>query len=94
MPSVHDGWGAVVSEAMINGIPAICSDACGAADVVKLSRFGGVFKSNDLNDLIEQLSVVFKKGPITDNAKLNLSSWSKKITSEAGSNIYWVASII
>ena len=85
LPSIHDGWGAVISEAMINGVPAICSDACGAAEIVKLSGFGGVFKSKDLNDLKNKLVDILNKGSISENTKLNLSSWSKKITSEAGS---------
>lgn len=85
LPSIHDGWGAVISEAMINGIPVICSDACGAAEVVKLSGFGGVFKSKNFDDLNIQLNKILKKGPISENTKLTLSLWSKKITSEAGS---------
>ena len=85
LPSIHDGWGAVVSEAMINGVPAVCSDTCGAAEVVKLSGYGGVFKSKDLNGLIYQLHKVAKKGSISEKDRSNLSSWSKKITSEVGS---------
>ena len=37
LPSLHDGWGAVVSEALIAGTPVICSDACGSAGVVEAS---------------------------------------------------------
>ena len=35
LPSRYDGWGAVVSEALLVGTPAICSDKCGSAGVVR-----------------------------------------------------------
>ena len=41
--SYHDGWGAVVSEALLIGIPVICSDTCGSSVIVKASGFGGIF---------------------------------------------------
>ena len=43
LPSLHDGWGAVVSEALIAGTPGICSDACGSAGEVEASGVGCVF---------------------------------------------------
>ena len=54
LPSKHDGWGTVVSEALISGVPAICSDTCGVAEVVKLSNYGGVFKSGNIEDLVNK----------------------------------------
>lgn len=34
LPSRGDGWGVVVNEALAAGVPALVSDACGAADVI------------------------------------------------------------
>ena len=85
LPSNHDGWGAVISEAMIEGTPAICSDACGAAGVVKLSKFGGVFKRQNLKSLIYQINSVLKKGRVSNKKRYELSKWSNKISSKAGS---------
>lgn len=45
LPSEHDGWGAVVSEAMITGTPVVCSDRCGASAVVRASGQGAVFET-------------------------------------------------
>mgnify|MGYP001173392147 FL=1 len=84
LPSIHDGWGAVVSESMIVGTPAICSDACGVAEVVKASGFGGVFKSTNVNDLLYQLKSVIKAGPLNIKDQTKLYEWSNKITSDAG----------
>ena len=52
LPSKHDGWGAVASEALMLGIPVICSSSCGASSIVKSSGFGGVFFSNNKNSLM------------------------------------------
>lgn len=84
LPSIHDGWGAVVSESMIVGTPAICSDACGVAEVVKASGFGGVFKSTNVSDLLYQLKSVIEAGPLNIKDQTKLSVWSNKITSDAG----------
>lgn len=43
LPSLHDGWGAVINEAMSMGTLPVCSNKCGAKDIVKLSGFGGVY---------------------------------------------------
>ena len=37
------------------------SDACGVADVVKASNYGGVFKSGNLNELVDKLRIVLEK---------------------------------
>ena len=51
LPSLYDGWGAVVNEALTLGLYVICSDACGAKDLLKDPRCGSVFKRGDSDDL-------------------------------------------
>ena len=51
LPSVYDGWGAVVNEALMNGLYVICSDRCGAKDLLGDIRCGLVFRSNNTLDL-------------------------------------------
>ena len=44
LPSIYDGWGAVVNEALQSGCYVICSDACGASDLIRQDkRLGMVF---------------------------------------------------
>ena len=86
LPSKHDGWGTVVSEALISGVPAICSDTCGVAEVVKLSNYGGVFRSGNIDDLVKNLKVVLDNGPLEKKERQKLLNWSKKITSDEGAN--------
>ena len=86
LPSKHDGWGAVVSESLIAGVPAICSHTCGVSEVVKASNFGGVFQSGNIDELVDKLRAVLEKGPLQENERYRLISWSKKITSEVGAD--------
>lgn len=54
IPSIHDGWSVVVNEAIVAGIPIICSEAVGASVIVKRLGLGKVFSS--LSDLASILS--------------------------------------
>lgn len=60
LPSAHDGWGAVVNEALIDGTRVVVSDAAGASDLVTHEIFGACFRSGDQpsleNSLREALS--------------------------------------
>ena len=62
LPSRHDGWGAVVSEALMVGTPVICSDACGSAEVVRASGFGGVFPVKNTKRLSILLNSIISGG--------------------------------
>ena len=51
LPSLYDGWGAVVNEALHSGCFVICSDACGACKLLfNNQKLGLVFKAgNDMS---------------------------------------------
>lgn len=54
LPSIYDGWGAVVNEALQSGCFVICSDAAGASDLIrKDSRLGMVFHRGDGRQLAD-----------------------------------------
>ena len=55
LPSIYDGWGAVLNEALQTGLYVICSDTCGAKDLIRDIRCGQVFKANDTDDLKNKL---------------------------------------
>lgn len=84
LPSVHDGWGAVVSEALMVGTPVICSAACGAAGVVQASGFGGVFPRNSGDELQARLDEQLQSGPIDMADRIRLASWATALGAEAG----------
>ena len=57
LPSLHDGWGAVVNEALTQGLYAVCSDKCGAKDLLLDSKRGKVFA----NDNAEELRIILNE---------------------------------
>lgn len=51
LPSRYDGWGAVVNEALMYGVPVVCSDNCGAAELLREPWRGSTFKMGSAVDL-------------------------------------------
>lgn len=84
LPSRHDGWGAVVSEALIAGTPAICSDHCGAAEAVRASSYGDVFRSGDADDLARCIDNAINRGRLEVGETDNLMRWAHSLTAPAG----------
>lgn len=84
LPSAHDGWGAVISEALINGTPVICSSACGASAVVAASGLGAVFQAECVDDLRRSLTAILDKGPVSALDRGRLSAWASCLTAESG----------
>ncbi|HMN79429.1 MAG TPA: glycosyltransferase [Burkholderiaceae bacterium] len=46
LPSLYDGWGVVVNEAVLAGVPVVCSEAVGAAGMIRRWRCGKVFAAD------------------------------------------------
>lgn len=86
LPSRYDGWGAVVSEALMAGVPALCSDACGAAEAVKASGVGGIFRSGDAADLSRLLAREMAGGRRTPEQRTVLATWARCLGAEAGAD--------
>lgn len=84
LPSDHDGWGAVVSEAQINGTPAICSTECGACGTVRASGTGAVFAAGDLVSLQDCLRAVLDRGPLRQEERERLAQWAQCLTAKEG----------
>ncbi|GAA4118553.1 glycosyltransferase family 4 protein [Enteractinococcus coprophilus] len=55
LPSAHDGWGAVINEALMDGTRVVVSDAAGASDLVTHEMLGGRFRSGDRSSLEDAL---------------------------------------
>lgn len=78
LPSRHEGWGAVVSESLLVGTPAICSSRCGSAEAVRCSRAGGVFRSGDRDALAECLLCAMKRGVGRTQERAHLADWARR----------------
>jgi glycosyltransferase involved in cell wall biosynthesis len=64
LPSRWDGWGAVVNEALMSGARVVCSDFCGAADLVRGTAQGGVFACDSAPALAAVLADQLRRGPV------------------------------
>lgn len=84
LPSRHDGWGAVVSEALMAGTPAIASDACGSAGVVRASGVGGVFPAGDTTALSALLERTMRAGRVAPGQRQALAAWARCLGADAG----------
>lgn len=84
LPSRHDGWGAVASEAFMVGTPAICSNACGAAEAVLASKDGGVFPAGDTVALRNCLERQVELGVIGKQRRRALADWASCLGAKAG----------
>jgi glycosyltransferase involved in cell wall biosynthesis len=84
LPSVHDGWGAVASEALMTGTPVICSDACGVAGVVQASGVGGVFPVKDKLALGQLLTEQLARGPVSSTKRCQIADWARCLGAAAG----------
>jgi glycosyltransferase involved in cell wall biosynthesis len=55
LPSIADGFGLVVLQAISMGLPVIVSSNVGAADIVRDYGGGDVFQYNSINELTEKI---------------------------------------
>jgi glycosyltransferase involved in cell wall biosynthesis len=84
LPSQHDGWGAVVSEALMVGTPVICTNSCGSSAVVRASKHGHVVPVNNQDAFIEALSKQFKSGLWSLPKRKKLAKWASCLGAKSG----------
>lgn len=82
LPSHKDGWGAVINEALMLGVPVICSDACGAAELLENSDRGEVFSAGSLPALESALLCALRRRNNMFATKEQIMSWSQVIEGE------------
>lgn len=77
LPSRYDGWGAVVNEALQRGLYVICSDKCGAKDLLEDERCGMMFRCGNHKDLarVMQLGISYIES-IRSNSKFR-QEWAE-----------------
>lgn len=76
LPSLCDGFGFVVMEALSHGLPVICSDNVGSSELIKEDIHGLIFETGNSIELEKLIRDLYLK-----NVKLNVtaSSFSKQI---------------
>jgi glycosyltransferase involved in cell wall biosynthesis len=84
LPSRHDGWGTVVNEALLQGVPVVVSDRVGAKCLVENSGAGIVFVSEDSADLAHKLEELILEPLRLDGMRHRASEVGQAISPEAG----------
>lgn len=75
LPSLFDGWGAVVNEALSAGLRVICSDHCGACTLLRQTWRGAVFCMDNSNDIELKLINQISLGPQSPEKRLRIMNW-------------------
>jgi glycosyltransferase involved in cell wall biosynthesis len=81
LPSHFDGWGAVVNEALVAGTPVVCSDACGASDLVLENWRGEVFRAEAVDELTTVLERRIAMGIVTYELRSQIAEWASRTIS-------------
>jgi glycosyltransferase involved in cell wall biosynthesis len=79
LPSRRDGWGAVVNEALMCGVPVVCSDNCGAADLLREPWRGSLFKAGSAKGLRDVLQGWIEQGKRDAGSSARIMEWSAAI---------------
>lgn len=74
LPSLYDGWGAVVNEALGVGTRVLCSDACGASILLDGKMRGAAFSQGAACATIKEWSA---KGRLTFEERMEIMIWTK-----------------
>lgn len=80
LPSRYDGWGAVVNEALMCGVPVVCTDQCGAADLLQEPWRGEVVRARCVPALREALARRIQAGRPTLRQRSGLTAWTDAIS--------------
>ncbi len=86
LPSRHDGWGVVVNEALLRGVPVICSDHCGASDLLGEPWRGEAFETGSVASLEAVLRRWISRGKRTLPETQRIQEWSRCITGTAAAD--------
>lgn len=79
LPSRFDGWGAVVNEALMRGVPVICSKQCGASELIRQPSNGQVYNAFDVRELTRALQRQIELGPKSRATQEQNLEWSKRL---------------
>lgn len=83
LPSRFDGWALVVNEALMQGVPVLCSDRCGARDLLAEPWRGEVFKADCVESLRDVLAKWIDRGKRTPELTQRIKAWSGCIGGES-----------
>ena len=94
LPSLFDGWGAVVNEALAAGCRVLCSNRCGAEVLLDGMSRGGVFDLHAPDGLSAQLTAWLARGPLSAEQRQEISQWAREHISGSQACHYFCDAIV
>jgi len=89
IPSFHDGWAAVINEALHNGLFVVASSNCGGKVLLNNPKCGLVFDSNNKAALIRSLICCINNKDLIRAQKEDLQKWANdNISAQATANYF------
>lgn len=86
LPSLHDGWGVVVNEALLQGVPVIVSDAVGARTLVEKSGAGRVFPAGDVDGLAAVVHELLWNSQLLNQWREAATNFQQQLSPEVAAN--------
>jgi glycosyltransferase involved in cell wall biosynthesis len=89
LPSAgKDGWGVIVSEGLLNGLKAVCSNICGVSRVITNGRNGMVFDWQDETGCANTIHAMLDNNGFA--TKETIAKWAQEgISAEAGARYFF-----
>lgn len=88
LPSRHDGWGVVVNESLLQGIPVIVSNTVGAKCLIESSGAGLVFESENVEALVNCLTGILETPTLLDSMRINAGRIKNHILPEVAAQYF------
>lgn len=78
LPSRYDGWGAVISESLLEGTPVLVSKNCGAAQMVDNNAIlGSVICPLSVFQIKNDLVKIITQGKVTKEKRQSIKEWAE-----------------
>lgn len=79
VPSRHDGWGAVVGEALMRGVPVVATDQTGSQVLIRgrQPERGTVAQAGSILDLARVLDSWIQRGRLPREGREAIAGWAK-----------------
>ena len=82
VPSKYDGWGVVVNEALLQGVPVLASSKVGASALIAQSGAGTIFDPNNMPALIDIIESLIKDRTILTKWAIKAQTYAQKLSPE------------
>lgn len=86
LPSRHDGWGVVVNEALLQGVPALVSTECGSKTLIQSSGAGAVFLANDPSGLSDLINLLCRSPSVLLDWRSAANKYRKTLSPDVAGN--------